>query len=236
MIAWSSSGTSSVTTSNKFMVNSENSIEVIYYALFKQLKLAKANLKPARAPLVGLNTQAHRLLRTMILKVRASSQELETEFVVVDIHSLYNAIVGRDWLQKMKVVTSTLYQVIKCASLSSEETLYEDQVIVKQCYLTTMSIKASMKKMQFVEEESEVLEDVGRTSEDKVVEDLILYELDEWNSDRYFLVGSNMKEQQRTELIKFLKANIEVFAWTPYEMLGIDLNFIRHEFNVMIKA
>ena len=29
------------------------------------------------------------------------------------------------------------------------------------------------------------------------------------------------------------KANIEVFAWTPYEMPRIDPNFIRHELNVL---
>ena len=54
--------------------------------------------------------------------------------------------------------------------------------------------------------------------------------------DRYFLVGSNMKERERIKLIRFLKANVELFAWIPYEMLGIDPNFIRHELNVMTKA
>ena len=44
-----------------------------------------------------------------------------------------------------------------------------------------------------MEEDREVIKDVGRTSEAKVVGDLILYDLDEPCSDRYFLVGSNMK-------------------------------------------
>ena len=30
--------------------------------------------------------------------------------------------------------------------------------------------------------------------------------------------------------------NIEVFTWNPYKMLGIDLSFIKHELNVMLKA
>ena len=84
-----------------------------------------------------------------------------------------------------------------------------------------------------MEEKREVLEDVGRTLGDKVVEDLILYEQ---SLDCYFLIGSNMKEWERTKHIEFLKENIKVFAWMPYEMSGIDLNFIRYELNVMPKT
>ena len=71
-----------------------------------------------------------------------------------------------------------------------------------------------------IEEEHEVLEDVGRDPEDKVMEDLIRYELDEPSSDRFFLTGANLEERERTELIQFLKANVKVFAWTPYEIPG----------------
>ena len=86
-----------------------------------------------------------------------------------------------------------------------------------------------MKDVHFVEEEREVLEDIVRTPKDKVVDDLIRYEP---RLDRYFFVGSNMKEWERTELIKFIKANIEVFAWTYYKMSGIDPYFIRHKLRI----
>ncbi|GFZ15658.1 hypothetical protein Acr_25g0000670 [Actinidia rufa] len=80
----------------------------------------------------------------------------------------------------------------------------------------------------------EVLEDVGRDPEAKVIEELVRYELDEPGSDRFFLVGSDLNECDRTELIQLLKANIEAFAWTPYEMPRIDPNFIKHELNVQL--
>ncbi|GFS31446.1 hypothetical protein Acr_00g0017380 [Actinidia rufa] len=93
-----------------------------------------------------------------------------------------------------------------------------------------------MKEVQFVEEEREVLEDVDRTLEAKVVEDLTRYELSEPSSDRYFLIGSNMKERERTELIEFLIANIDIFTWMPYKNPGIDPTLIKHRLNVMPKA
>ena len=104
----------------------------------------------------------------------------------------------------MKGVASTLHYVIKFVAPNGIETLYGDQVTAKQCYLATMSTKAAMKEVQVVAER-ELLEDVGRTPEDKVVEELIHYELDEPSSDNYLFVDSNMKKQERIELIEFLK-------------------------------
>ncbi|GFS42559.1 hypothetical protein Acr_00g0080540 [Actinidia rufa] len=72
--------------------------------------------------------------------------------------------------------------------------------------------------------------------EAKVIEDLMRYELDEPSSDRFFLTGANLEERERTELIQLFKANIEVFAWIPYEMPGTDPDFIKHELNVTPNA
>ena len=87
-----------------------------------------------------------------------------------------------------------------------------------------------------IEEEIEVLEDVGQNPKAKVVEELIRYESDEPSSNRFFLAGANLEERERIEFIQFLKENIEIFAWTPYEMPGIDPNFIMHELNVLPNA
>ncbi|GFZ15738.1 hypothetical protein Acr_25g0001470 [Actinidia rufa] len=100
--------------------------------------------------------------------------------------------------------------------------------------LGRVSTKAEVKEVQMVKTNIEVLEDVGHDPETKVIEELVCYELDEPSSDRFFLVGSNLNECERTELIQLLKANIEAFSWTPYEMPGIDPNFIKHELNVQL--
>ena len=128
-----------------------------------------------------------------------------------------------------------LHQVIKFVDPQGEKTFYEDQVTAKPLPCT-VSNKATMKQVQLVKEEREALEDVGRIPEAKVVEDMIHYELDEPNLYHFFLVGSNMRKRERTDLIEFLKENIEVFAWSPYEMTRIDPSFAKHELNVIPKA
>ncbi|GFZ14587.1 hypothetical protein Acr_24g0007770 [Actinidia rufa] len=77
-----------------------------------------------------------------------------------------------------------------------EETRYGDQIAAKQCYLTTISTKAAMNEVQLIEKR-EVLEDVGREPEAKVMEDLIRYELEEPSSDRFFLTDTNLQATRK---------------------------------------
>ena len=90
--------------------------------------------------------------------------------------------------------------------------------------------------MQLIEEKHEVLDDIGRDPEAKVVKDLICYELNEPSSYYFFLTNANLEEWERTDLIQFLTVNIEVFVWTPYEMHRINPNFIKHKLNALLEA
>ena len=64
-----------------------------------------------------------------------------------------------------------------------------------------ISIRAAMKEVQLIEKEHKVLEDVRRNPKAKVVEDLIRYKLDEPSLDHFFLIGENLEEREKTELI-----------------------------------
>ena len=41
-----------------------------------------------------------------------------------------------------------------------------------------------------------------------------------------------MPPREKEELINFLRKNIDVFAWSVYEGLGVDLDFICHHLNI----
>ena len=41
---------------------------------------------------------------------------------------------------------------------------------------------------------------------------------------------------EKAELVKFLKANIGVFAWNVYDVLGIDPKLACHQLNVNLEA
>ncbi len=50
--------------------------------------------------------------------------------------------------------------------------------------------------------------------------------------DKYFKIDRELSQADWIELINFLISNIDVFAWNPYEVLGVDPNYIQHRLNV----
>ena len=50
--------------------------------------------------------------------------------------------------------------------------------------------------------------------------------------ERFFQIGAKLPLQEKEGLLEFLKANVNVFAWSPYEAPGIDPNFICYRLNV----
>ena len=50
--------------------------------------------------------------------------------------------------------------------------------------------------------------------------------------EKFFQVESQLPQQEREELIDFLKQNIDVFAWNTYEAPGVDPKFICHNLDV----
>ena len=52
------------------------------------------------------------------------------------------------------------------------------------------------------------------------------------DDDRSFQIGASMTDEDRVEMLLFLVQNANVFAWSPYEVLGVDPEFIVHKLNV----
>ena len=48
----------------------------------------------------------------------------------------------------------------------------------------------------------------------------------------YFQIGASIRDGDKVETLLFLIQNVDVFAWSPYMMPGIDPKFIVHKLNV----
>ena len=45
-------------------------------------------------------------------------------------------------------------------------------------------------------------------------------------------IGKNLKKELIKQLVEFLKKNLDVFAWTHVNMVGIHSDFICHRLNI----
>ena len=68
---------------------------------------------------------------------------------------------------------------------------------------------------------------MGGTSDEVKCEDLVKITIGD-NLEKFFQVRSQLPQQEREELVEFLKQNIDVFAWNTYETPRVDPDFICH--------
>ena len=52
------------------------------------------------------------------------------------------------------------------------------------------------------------------------------------DTSRYFQIGASMEGQDKVETLLLLIQNVDVFAWSPYEVPRVDSEFIVHKLNV----
>ena len=71
----------------------------------------------------------------------------------------------------------------------------------------------------------------GGTFDEVKCEDLVKVTIGD-DPEKFFQVRSQLPQQEREELVEFLKRNIDVFAWNAYKAPGVDPDCIRHHLNV----
>ena len=75
------------------------------------------------------------------------------------------------------------------------------------------------------------MESIDRLADEAKCEDLVKITIGD-DLEKFFQIRSQIPQQEREELIEFLKQNIDVFAWNTYEAPGVDPEFICHHLNV----
>ena len=138
---------------------------------------------------------------------------------MVDCPTSYNVIIGRPTLNKWKAATSTYCLKVKFPTDEGIGEVKGDQVLARECYQAVLARK---------ENHTWVIEE----KEEEKMEALETVELVEGEADKTTKIGMTLSPEMRTRLIRFLKENLDVFAWSHKDMLGISLEVIQHKLNV----
>ena len=98
------------------MVDQGGVVEIMYPDLYKGLNLKPEDLTAYESPLVSFEGKTVILKGQIRLPIQTNSEIMEVDFIVVDLYSLYTAIVARPWLHALGAVSSTLHQKVKYPS------------------------------------------------------------------------------------------------------------------------
>uniref|UniRef100_A0A2N9EPE0 RNase H type-1 domain-containing protein n=1 Tax=Fagus sylvatica TaxID=28930 RepID=A0A2N9EPE0_FAGSY len=138
------------------------------------------------------------------LPILAGPISLQTEFIVVRGTSPYNAIVGRDWLHRMKAVPSTLHQKLRFPTEEGVMEINGDQVTAKQCVLAAVAQKSP-------EDEHPYQGFMTITGT---------------------CCRTNLSVDDRQGLVTLLMGFRDVFAWSVYEAPGVSPDLACHSLNI----
>nr|XP_009410167.1 PREDICTED: uncharacterized protein LOC103992258 [Musa acuminata subsp. malaccensis] len=187
------------------MIDMGSSTDVLYLEAFQKLGLAKEALEPMCLALTGFTGDSISPLGAVTLPLTLGgppiTKTVMSTFLVVDLPTAYNTILGRPTLNKIRAVVSTYHQTVKFSTHAGTGEVWGSPRESRQCYLTTVSLHKKAKTEQPLEDHRETkqptphLEPTAPTCNIPLMKD---------RPDRTIKIRLELPEQKRKQLVGFL--------------------------------
>ncbi|XP_077230185.1 uncharacterized protein LOC143863405 [Tasmannia lanceolata] len=218
----------------KTLVNNGSSADILYYHAFKQIEVPEDRLKPFYSHLYGFSGNIVPVEGSVELLVwigRAPHHSFAMiEFLVVTAQSAYSAILGRPGQNLLRTITSAYHQKMKFITPEGIGEVKGNQTESQEYYTTLLKGKPAAESLPI---EMFDLRDEAQVMRNDSVEDLENIPLFEsGDKEKVVRIGSSLPDDLKTNLIKFLRQNSDVFARSPSDMPRIDPKLSVHRLNV----
>ncbi|RRT69524.1 hypothetical protein B296_00008971 [Ensete ventricosum] len=132
------------------MIDTGSSANILYLGAFHKLGMTNQDLIPMTSTLIGFTDDAITPVGIATLPVAFSDEPrtktLMVHFMVVDLPSAYNVIIGRPTLKKLRVIVSAYHHSMKFPTSAGSGETKSDPQESRRCYLATMTIPKKGKK------------------------------------------------------------------------------------------
>ncbi|KAL6349792.1 hypothetical protein AAG906_001679 [Vitis piasezkii] len=116
------------------LVDLGSSVDLLQMLAYKQMGYSPSALENPRRLMFKFNGDMTTFLGDVVLPVQAGPITLNIQFPMTDDLSPYNAIMGRAWLHKMKVIPFTYHQMVRYLIEKGQVDLLHSQLAARQCY------------------------------------------------------------------------------------------------------
>ncbi|WJX58397.1 hypothetical protein P8452_43858 [Trifolium repens] len=234
----------------RVLIDSGSSADIMYWEAFKAMQLSNEHLLPYNGTLVGfVGEQVEVMGYTTLLTtfgVRDQAKTIKVRYLVVKTpFTSYNIIIGRPAFNTLEAAMSTLYLSIKYPLDNGKVgTIKGDQALARRCYESSLKIRhravnatssaRPVSKTGGVNMISPLDLDPREELQDIRVSPIEELEKVQIGSEAHQTtnIGTSMKPEERGKILATLKENIDLFAWHPSDMLGIDETIITHKLSI----
>ena len=208
---------------HRILVDSGSSADILFYDAFSKMSIPDGRLGSISSSLVGFTGDAVPVEGVITLTVVAGQcpkqSRAQVDFLVVRMPSAYNAILDRSGLNVLRAMVSTYHLKLKFSTSQGVGEVRGDQVLARHCYNIALQRNGQSDPCPIdgLDTRDDLTEERGEP-----IEDLVSIPLNDRNEEHVVKIGSNLREEVRTQLINFLQKNVDVFAWALTDMPEID--------------
>ena len=212
-------------TVTKVLVDTDSTVDLIFKSTLVKMGISLDDMKPFVRSLTGFNGSTKTMLGTIRLRVYTEGIAKNVKFSVIDVRAPYNEILGMPWIHAMKAIPSTYHQCIKFPGNAGHIiTLRGDQAAARD--LLVAEVK-NQKATSYVNTVAKPIQKIYPFKEE-----ILEVAIDENDQAKTVRVGAHLPDDTKDKIIPFLRDNVSTFAWSTYDMKGIDPNVTTHELNV----
>ncbi|KAL0412311.1 UNVERIFIED_CONTAM: hypothetical protein Slati_3820800 [Sesamum latifolium] len=154
----------------RIFVDSDSSVDILFHKVYQQMELGDVALEPVDTSLYGFAGEVVHLLGHISLPISLGSEPARktrmVRFLVVDMPSAYNLILGQPTLTVFQTVISTYYMKLKFSVGDKIGEVQGDQYTAKKCYVE--AIKSSTSRMEVDRPVKEAIKIYPRKKDNKV--------------------------------------------------------------------
>ncbi|XP_072066669.1 uncharacterized protein [Arachis hypogaea] len=223
----------------RILIDTGADSNIMFRNVFDALGLRDADLKTHQHGVVGLGDHFIKLDGIISLPISVGHGQgrgsTMAEFVVLRDSTAYNIILGRKTINDIGAVISTKMLIMKfVANDGSMGSIKGDLETAVACDNASLSLRKKYKEAAgvFLADLDARVEDKPRTEPEGSLEKFRVGNTDE----KFTFVNRNLPHELKEPLIEMIRANGDLFAWTPADMLGIDPQLMSHHLAVTAEA
>ncbi|PNY11290.1 gag-pol polyprotein [Trifolium pratense] len=216
------------------------------------MQLAEEHLQPYVGTLVGFSgEQVDVMGYTSLLTTfgdKDNAKTFKVRYLVVKTpFTSYKIVIGRPAFNDLGAVMSTLYLAIKYNPYNGGVgTVRGDQLLAKQCYESSLKIRHRTSNSGSTPNQKQaprqgginVIENADMDPREEFqdrrvspIEELEQVQIGE-EPHQTTNLGTTLLHSEREKIMKILKKNVDLFAWKPSDMPGIDESVITHKLSI----